>query len=193
MTDLELTKLRATYLQEAAHLLAPSSPAAAAFLGRARHELIASADADKPSREYDALCREACSACGNILIPGWSCRVSTRFQSQPDLAGRTQGVKSLKNHTSCVVYECLRCHRETIQALQSKPRRQMRKLAMAVESKPAELSKPAQETNDKISKTNNASSKQRQKARKGGLQALLEKNKAQSSNAGGLDLMDFAM
>jgi hypothetical protein len=38
----------------------------------------------------------------------------------------------------------------------------------------------------------NASSKQRQKARKGGLQAMLEKNKSQNSSQG-LDLMDFAM
>jgi hypothetical protein len=61
-------------------------------------------------------------------------------------------------------------------------------------SKPAlDIKKPAEEDDSKVSKSVNASSKQRKKARKGGLQAMLEKSKAQNSSQGGLDLMDFAM
>lgn len=50
----------------------------------------------------------------------------------------------------------------------------------------------AQESS-KVLKSVNASSKERKKARKGGLAAMLEKSKTQSSNQGGFDLMDFGM
>lgn len=194
MTDLELNTRKARFLQEAAHLLAVSSPAAASFLGSARHELITGADANVPTKEYDAICREACSACGNVLIPGWSCKVSTRSSSQLQSAKGKKSDKSHRKLESRSVYECLRCHRETIQTLQPKPPRQTKKAAKDVASNPAtKSSEPVTEANDKISKTVNASSKQRQKARRGGLQAMLEKKKSQNSNTGGFDLMDFAI
>ncbi|KAF3049820.1 hypothetical protein E8E11_004918 [Didymella keratinophila] len=46
---------------------------------------------------------------------------------------------------------------------------------------------------NKVVKSVNASSKERKKARKGGLAAMLEKSKSQNSTSGGLDLMDFGM
>lgn len=194
MTDLELTKLRAKYLQEASYLLAISSPAAAAFLGQARHGLVANIDADVPVKEYDALRRETCNACGNSLIPGWSCSISTRAPVPPDATGQSQQANSANKRPSCMVYECFRCHRETTHSLPTKSRRQTKKIAMAIHSKPIlEPSKAASKIDDKVAKTVNASSKQRQRARKGGLQAMLDKNKAQSSNTSGFDLMDFAM
>ncbi|KAF2002874.1 hypothetical protein P154DRAFT_487823 [Amniculicola lignicola CBS 123094] len=53
---------------------------------------------------------------------------------------------------------------------------------------------PAAETSEsrdgKVTKSANATSKQRAKARKGGLQALLTQNKSQTEGLG-LDLMDF--
>ncbi|RMZ72682.1 rnase p rpr2 rpp21 snm1 subunit domain-containing [Pyrenophora seminiperda CCB06] len=49
------------------------------------------------------------------------------------------------------------------------------------------------EVGDKGPKTLNATSKQRQKARRGGLQAMLEKKKTEAAGMGGLDFMDFAM
>ncbi|KAF2691317.1 hypothetical protein K458DRAFT_287683 [Lentithecium fluviatile CBS 122367] len=52
--------------------------------------------------------------------------------------------------------------------------------------------KPLAEEHSKISKSANATSKQRKKARKGGLQAMLDKNKTTNSAPGlGLDFMDF--
>jgi hypothetical protein len=73
-------------------------------------------------------------------------------------------------------------------------RRQVKKLASPIVSNPGIIatSKPVKEDDQKVLKTANASSKQRQRARKGGLQAMLEKNKTQSLSQG-LDLMDFAM
>ncbi|KAL1599729.1 hypothetical protein SLS60_007532 [Paraconiothyrium brasiliense] len=82
-----------------------------------------------------------------------------------------------------------------VQALQSKPSKHVssnstRKALEAV--KPLDSDKPIGEGQDKVTKSANATSKQRKKSRKGGLQAMLEKNKSQSSGSGlGLDLMDF--
>jgi hypothetical protein len=63
-------------------------------------------------------------------------------------------------------------------------------------SKTVPTSEPATETRKEENvapKTINANSKQRQKARKGGLQAMLDKKKTQDSSSGGLDFMDFAL
>lgn len=85
------------------------------------------------------------------------------------------------------------CHRETHQALRQKPRRKNAKPIPVRNAEPAPTpEKPVKEV-DNAPKTLNASSKQRQKARKGGLQAMLDKKKSQNSANGGLDLMDFAM
>jgi hypothetical protein len=55
-----------------------------------------------------------------------------------------------------------------------------------------EIRPSKKEHEEKVPRTANANSKQRQKARKGGLQAMLEKNKSQATSKG-FDLMDFAM
>ncbi|EMD84768.1 hypothetical protein COCC4DRAFT_187988 [Bipolaris maydis ATCC 48331] len=133
---------RARFLQEAANLLAVSSPKAAAFIGRAHHKFIEDAEIEIPSKEADAYRRSICNA---------------------------------------------------FQALRHKARRKNQKSAPVLDAGPIPTSKnPAKEV-DNAPKTLNASSKQRQKARKGGLQAMLDKKKSQHSASGGLDLMDFAM
>ncbi|KAF1841173.1 uncharacterized protein K460DRAFT_371179 [Cucurbitaria berberidis CBS 394.84] len=187
---------RARFLQEAAHSLAVTSPAASAFLGSTRINLIDDAHQVISSKEYDALRREVCHACGSLLIPGWSCTVSIRAQlkgkAKKPKDGSTTSMKSDKS----TVYDCFRCHRETTETLQPKPSRPLRKgkSHTAPDSKPAlDTQKSTREDDAKVVKSINASSKQRQKARKGGLQAMLEKNKTQTSSQGGFDLMDFAM
>ncbi|KAL6706767.1 hypothetical protein ACN47E_005103 [Coniothyrium glycines] len=194
MTDAEHRSLRAGYLQEAAQLLAISSPAAAAFLGDARYKLLAQVEKEAPSKERDLLQREICGACGNIFLPGWSCTTSIRSHSRSTDSPRKKEPNISPSNQSFVVYDCLRCHRETAQLLQAKVRRRTGRLSRQDDAKShPKLSKPTEENADKVSKTVNASSKQRQKARKGGLQAMLEKNKSHSSNSSGFDLMDFAM
>jgi len=68
----------------------------------------------------------------------------------------------------------------------------MKKKKSLTDPRSETTSAPKKENVVEVPKTANASSKQRQKARKGGLQAMLEKNKTQTSNPG-FDLMDFAM
>lgn len=192
MAPSEQVELRAKFLQEAAHSLVVSSPAVSAFLGTARSNLIEDANLELPSKERDAFRREFCGACGNSMVPGWSCTVSVC--SQLEQQGRKLKARSKEStkFDKSAVYICLRCHRETAQALQPKPSRSLSKSKGRTESKPtADTTKAT--TGDKVVKSINASSKQRQKARRGGLQAMLEKTKTQTSSQGGFDLMDFAM
>jgi hypothetical protein len=194
MASTDQIQLRARFLQEGAHLLAVSSPTAASFLGSARNRLIEDAELDIPSKEVDAFRRSVCGACGNVMIPGWSCRVSNRTQtktpSTKDKSSTKEPTKQEKNTT----YTCLRCHRETQHTLQPKPRRQTRKSRTLLDTKTVSTSDSStKKVDDIVPKTVNASSKQRQKARRGGLQAMLEQSKKQNSSTGGFDLMDFAM
>ncbi|KAH7080284.1 hypothetical protein BKA63DRAFT_240060 [Paraphoma chrysanthemicola] len=188
MASIEPIALRSGFLHEAAHLLAVSSPSASAFIGSARLTFIENANVDISVKEREALRRGTCGACGSLLIPGWSSRISSETQ------GKDQKKKAAKDTAAAktnVVSECLRCHRKTEQNLQPQPRRKLRGQQKASATTLVTRIKPVVE-DSKLPKTANASSKQRQKARKGGLQAMLEKNKTQNSSQG-FDLMDFAM
>jgi hypothetical protein len=191
MVTTDLVASRARYLQEAAHLLAVSSPAASAFLGSARNRLIDDTESEVPAKEWDALRRENCGACGSVLIPGWSCKIS----SVPNTHRKGSKIKSkvtdLDTSTN-MIYQCLTCHRTTKQALQPQPGRHVKRPKSNVATQMPIITKSSHEDVPKTPKTANASSKQRQKSRKGGLQAMLEKNKTQTSKPG-LDLMDFMM
>jgi RNase P subunit RPR2 len=189
MASSDSLALRSKYLQEAAHLLAVSSPSASASLGEARYRIIESNEL--PAKELDAFRRETCGACGSLLVPGRSCRVEIKPQVH-----RTQD-KSIPRKecisASNAVYTCLRCNRSTSQALQPKPRRLLKKHAGRPNTAPTDAQKQSgQEDDHQVTRSTKSTSKQRQKARRGGLQAMLEKTKAQSS-AQGFDLMDFAM
>jgi hypothetical protein len=186
-------ELRSKFLQEAAHLLVASSPSASAFLGAARDRLLDDAELDLAPKERDALRRECCGACGSLMVPGWSCQVS--HQTQAVRGGTKKNLaKPATRPDKLLVYTCSRCHRQTVQTLQPKAPRHVAKKQKVISSKPAlPVKKLVEEDDSKVTKSANASSKQRKKARKGGLQAMLEKSKAQSSSQGGLDLMDFAM
>jgi RNase P subunit RPR2 len=190
MTDLVAS--RANYLHEAAHLLAASSPAASAFFGSARNRLAQDSEIELSAKELDALRRETCGACGCLMVPGWSCKISNKPQVRK-AADKKIKLSDIAVENTSTVYHCLRCHRKTEHLLQPQPRRPLKKSTRFEATQPkTNITKSITEGDLKTPKTANASSKQRQKARKGGLQAMLEKNKSQSSSQG-LDLMDFAM
>lgn len=186
---------RARYLQDAAHSLVVSSPAVSAFLGNAYNTMVEDAG-DISLKERDSVRRQFCGACGNLFVPGWSCRIVMKSVSEQD-GKNSKALKKAKvlppTTTKNLVYTCLRCHRETISAIQPKPRSLKTSKGQKQALPVRETKGPTIEDTSKVAKTTNATSKQRQKARKGGLQAMLDKNKSQSSNSGGFDLMDFAM
>ncbi|KAJ8106188.1 hypothetical protein OPT61_g9705 [Boeremia exigua] len=185
----DLVERRSNFLREAAHLLAVSSPTASAFLGAAQDRLIEDAEIDLQPKEVDALRRAFCGACGNPMIAGWSCKVAHQTEK------RARNEKKLKSTQPAkhLVYTCLRCERQTVQSLQTRPPRHVRKSTARKAAQPLPESKPKEQTDAKAVKSVNASSKERKKARKGGLAAMLEKSKAQNANQGGFDLMDFGM
>jgi hypothetical protein len=151
--------------------------------------LLEDSKVEVPPKEWDAIRRETCGACGVLMIPGWSCQISNRTGPEN---GRRRGKKDPnKSETArtTMTYQCLRCNRTTEQTLLPQARRNMKKTRSVTTT--LEI-RPSKKEEDAKPKTANASSKQRQKARKGGLQAMLEKNKSQTSKVG-LDLMDFAM
>jgi len=191
MVTTDLVASRARYLQEAAHLLAVSSPAASAFLGLARNRLIDDTGSEVPAKEWGALRRENCGACGSVLIPGWSCKISSVSNTHRKGSKSKSKVTDLDASTN-IVYQCSTCHRTTKQALQPQSRRHMKRPKSNVATPLPIITKSSHEDFPKIQKTANASSKQRQKSRKGGLQAMLEKNKTQTLKPD-LDLMDFMM
>ncbi|USP74260.1 uncharacterized protein yc1106_01534 [Curvularia clavata] len=193
MAQTDQIEARARFLQEAAHFLAASSPTTAAFIGRAHNKLIEDSELEIPSKEADAYRRSICNACGNIMIPGWSCKVSSHVPGIASINKDHSNPKKPPKVEKTIIYTCSMCHRETHQVLRQKPRRRNERSMPVRNAEPTTApGKPIKEA-DNAPKTLNASSKQRQKARKGGLQAMLDKKKSENSANGGLDLMDFAM
>jgi RNase P subunit RPR2 len=191
METTDLVERRSNFLREAAHLLAVSSPTTSASLGAAQDRLIEDAELDLQHKEIDALRRGFCGACGNPMIAGWSCNVT--HQSDTKRVRKGKPSKDSRQPTKHIIYTCLRCERQTVQALQARPPKHVRKSTNRKASQPVPESRQQPQEVSKVAKSVNASSKERKKARKGGLAAMLEKSKSQSSNQGGFDLMDFGM
>lgn len=187
-----LVERRSNFLREAAHLLAVSSPTTAAFLGSAQDRLIEDAEIELQPKEVDALRRSFCGACGSPMAAGWSCKVAHQANHQ-GVRRDNNSAKSSAQPTKQIVYTCLRCERQTVQSLQARPAKHIRKATAKKALQPLPEPKQQAPEANKAVKSVNASSKERKKARKGGLAAMLEKSKSQNSGSGGLDLMDFGM
>lgn len=192
MDTAKLLECRSNYLREAAHVLAVSSPTAAAFLGSAQDRLIEDAEIELQQKEVDALRRGFCGACGNPMIAGWSCKVAHQTNHESVRKEKKSGKGTIRPSKQ-IVYTCLRCERQTVQSLQAKPAKHIQR--PVTKRVWQSLPEPVQQVHEvsKVVKSVNASSKERKKARKGGLAAMLEKSKSQNSSSGGLDLMDFGM
>lgn len=196
---------RVTFLREAARLLAIPSPSVSAIVGAERNRLVETQDMHLRAsmKEWNALRRESCGACGNTFIPRWSCEVSHESGLSGSKKRSKRGTLKRPNRgDKAVVYTCLRCHRRTVQPLQTRPPKHTKNAVRVpgteepgIPSTDADRREQASSSknNSKRAKSVNASSKQRAKARKGGLQALVAKNNAQFPAGGGLglDLMDF--
>lgn len=192
MEATELVDRRMNFLREAAHLLTVSSPTASAFLGAAQDRLVVDAELNLQPKEVDALRRGFCGACGNPLITGWSCKVTHRTETKRVRKEKKPSTDATRPSRH-IVYTCLRCERQTVQSLQARPAKHIRKSTARKAAQTVPEPKHQPQESSKVAKSVNASSKERKKARKGGLAAMLEKSKSQNSSQGGLDLMDFGM
>lgn len=176
---------RLRYLNDSAHLLATVAPSTSRHL-RSRCDALIS---EKELASSDAHRRNACGACGTIMILGWEGtmqtepRPSRRRTAQPD----GQAVKQ----TKALVYKCKTCYRKTRFPLSDPPEATRHKVTSSnsrVMSTSELLTKPSP-----VSLAAKSNSKKRAKARKrGGLEALLAAKETSREVSGfGLDLMDF--
>jgi hypothetical protein len=92
---------RAEYLSAAADVLLTSSPAVAAHLRSVRQE-VAAGDDGKSAQQSGSIC----SACGETLIPGWSCTLVGKDENQ---ARRLESLKQ-RPQTKTVRMKCSRCN-----------------------------------------------------------------------------------
>ena len=204
MSNKDALQARLRFLNDSAHLIAIGSPTTSAVLGSHYDKLLAENDLDLQAskKDQDSRRREVCSACGSLMIPGWSCHV-IQENIKPKEAQRAKKFsrKSTGKLEKVKVYSCLRCHRKTVQHVLARESKVLLKKPIVSKSQtilhvasaaPASITEYASAT----PKSANASSKKRAKARKqGGLQAMLAKSKTEplgpSSGDFGLDLMDL--
>lgn len=191
----DASEARLRFLRQAAYQLATSAPTVSATLSSNYIQSVIGAEDDlqHAKKEWDTLRRETCGACGNIMLPGWTASVS---HPRRQFKAQKRPAKPAKHAEKSLLSTCSRCDRKSVQALQSRTAKHVSSKRIRIEAeaiKPPDVPKTIGQDQDKVSKSANATSKQRKKSRKGGLQAMLEKNKSQSSGQGGLglDLMDF--
>ncbi|KAJ4296580.1 hypothetical protein N0V90_006627 [Kalmusia sp. IMI 367209] len=189
------SEARLNFLRQAAYQLATSAPAVSATISSAYtySAIETENDLQRARKKWDTLRREICGACGSILLVGWSSSMAHQSHTASAKKGRAEMPKTSKKQ---IVHTCLRCDRKSVQFLQSRAPKHVNSKVQHDIAEAADLGLPdrqAKEDQNKIMKSANATSKQRRKSRKGGLQAMLEKNKTQISGQGGLglDLMDF--
>jgi RNase P subunit RPR2 len=176
---------RLQYLNDAAHLLATTAPSTSKYLMSARNDLMFDSGMEQP----ESLKRNACSACGTILVIGWQATLEVQSQSP-----RLQNQKPAKLPRKDMVYTCESCSRTTRIRIAPPTKKQISKsyIRHTPSTKQSITSIAKSESGPRIISAN-SSSKKRAKARKqGSLAAVLAgRNSAASTSGFGLDLMDF--
>jgi hypothetical protein len=192
---------RLSFLKNSAHFLSAQSPSTSAHLLTVHNQvLIEESKALSPSQQ-----REFCAACGTIRVPGRTTNVYTKTRRAKKRRSDSPRPTRSTEPYSGVVYDCLRCSRQTIQPLQKPPRRgQGMKTLFTPSSSPRPSTTQSKQNFVEVDQPNHtakarsesASSKKRAKTRKNqGLHALLAagKQRSQSQNlqSTSLDLFDF--
>ena len=181
---------RLRYLDHASQCLLTSSPAISAHLETVRQEV---AEEKGNSTSSEPFIR-SCTACGNILVPGWSCKsiretLPKRTRKDRIAKEKNPGVKVLK-------WQCSKCDAVTaIEAAKAGRQRiatvpSSRTASLAQKETPIPTSTKPSEATSNTSKA----SKKRAKGKKSSLQTMLANHNKLSANRPegfGLDLMDL--
>ncbi|CAD0084733.1 unnamed protein product [Aureobasidium vineae] len=198
------------HLQAASNLLLSTSPHASAFLASQLQQT------KSPSSSHSNTVPDNCRACGNALVPGWSCTISKRrlpeSSSKKNKTKSRVAKKSAIAQSTYVDYKCTLCNSvNTIKSDTQPPARRSKSKKSLPESKPnlapppvQTMTKPATATTSIPSpvpstavtssseQARGATDKKRNRKQKlGGLQAMLAKSKAPSTTPKGFDFMDF--
>ncbi|WEW56887.1 hypothetical protein PRK78_002344 [Emydomyces testavorans] len=194
--------LQLNFLKKSALMLSSDSPSTSAHLLAVHNRILH--EQSKPISINQQ--REFCPSCGTIRLPALTCTVSTKSRVQKRARRGPSPLRKLSDQESSVVYNCLRCHRQTIQPFKKQPRLSQPKKSSLTSSASDSL-RAGSELDARASRVNevdptkmkgssdNASSKKRAKARKQqGLLAALAASKQQPSQTSpptSLDLLDF--
>lgn len=182
---------RLRYLNDSAYLLAATAPETSRYLmSKCNAQIL-----DNGMEQSDSQRRQACGACGTIMILGW--RVSIHVDGH--ITGRKTGKvqkesqKPKPKSQKDMVYSCTSCGRETRFTIPTPPSVKRKKTSVYQNTAKAAVPSPSLPENAAVTASANLSRKKRAKAKKGGLGALLANKKASDAQQSGfgLDLMDF--
>jgi hypothetical protein len=202
------------HLQAASNALLSTSPHISAFLA---HQPQQSSPPTPSSHSNTA--PDNCNACGNALIPGWSCTVSQRRLPEISKKSKTKSKvakKPVLPRITYIDYKCTLCNSvNTVKSDTQAPARRNRSKQPLLESKPAVAAVPIQIASSTGIKSTTvttatpspalstavssssgagrgeADKKRNRKQKLGGLQAMLAKSKAPSTTPKAFDFMDF--
>ena len=173
------------YLENASQRLLVSSPAVSAYLQSERNATL-----DKVDEAVSKRSNRSCNACGNILIPGWSCeRVKPVKESQG--GGKRRSYSRLREPRKL---RCSMCNAITTIEAEETPQanKDLNSTYSPVETHKNEANSapsimPQQKANDM--KTSN----RRARSKKATLQSMLDQNKTETEKPKGfgINLMDL--
>jgi len=107
---------RLQYLHDASDLLIASSPAISARLRTVERKV-----AGEQGLATDQHKDRSCTACGNVLIPGWSCKIIVRNDGSKVLQGRPSK-PSARSSVKTLKMQCLACNAITVTDSRKPPR-----------------------------------------------------------------------
>ena len=183
---------RFSFLEEAARHYARTDPSTSAHLNLQNKIEAETQSITQPKKDGS----EYCKACGTLRLLGVNTKISIvsdrpkGSKLKKSFKSRSSALRVVLQPTKHLITKCLICHRYDKRLLKSQePKSKRSALATSVVPPQAgTMFQQPKDTTDSVAK--NASSKQRARARKGGLQALLQREKQAPADTG-LNLMDF--
>jgi hypothetical protein len=181
---------RSIFLQRASDHLVVSSPAVSAHL-RSVHQEVAARDNGKDLRGEG----QACRACGNLLVSGWSCTSI----AEPSKKARKRKSSGPRSDVKVFNKQCSKCNTITKVVSQKPPRNMMRRNQTLRTDAPL-LKTACQDKSDKIATLPARSAtaaptvgNRKTRNKQPSLQAMLalQQSKARLSTTTALDISDF--
>lgn len=201
------------HLQAASDALLSTSPHASAFLANQLGQ------SKTPTQSHPNTAPDNCHACGNALIPGWSCTVSRR--RLPEISKKPRSKSKIAKKPAVprityIDYKCNLCNStNTVKSDAQAPTRRSKSKKSLLESKSAisavpvhmptisatkqtttATATPSPAPSAAVSSSSEqgrggADKKRNRKQKLGGLQAMLAKSKTSTTGPKAFDFMDF--
>jgi hypothetical protein len=108
----DASEARLRFLKKAAYQLTTSAPTVSAALSSSYIQSVIGFEDDlqHAKNDWHTVRREACGACGNILLPGWSSSVSHKSRRT---TARKRRSKPQTLSEKMIVFTCSRCERRS--------------------------------------------------------------------------------